>query len=224
MVGVITGWDILAHPWVTVRCFGWRVFFKALFVGQHQTFLSLLTKTDSVSTRQPTTRLSDLIGRCVDLELRAKRIYMAFSDAFADWPEASRFFDALAQQEQDHADLLALCGDAARRGSWMADCYNPWEQYLPSLEEHMKQVEIALYDVNSLDAGLRLVVQIESAEINRVFQGVLAACDSPFVKTLAAFREAMEKHVSFIAKRLPELDPQFFQASRELRAMLLRTK
>ena len=223
MVGAITGWDILAHPLVTVQCFGWRVFFKALFVGQHQTFLSLLPKTDSVSTRQPTTRLSGLVDRCVDLELRAKRVYMAFSDAFADWPETSRFFDALAQQEQDHADLLALCSDAVHRGSWMADCYNPWEDYVPSLEEHMKRVEIALYDVDALDEALRLVIQIESAEINRVFQGVLAACDSPFINSLAAFREAMEKHISYIATRLPELDPQFALASRELRGMFLRT-
>ena len=42
MVGVIKTWNILAHPVVTIRCFGWRVFFKAAVSWQGGTFLSLL--------------------------------------------------------------------------------------------------------------------------------------------------------------------------------------
>ena len=33
MVGVISHWDILAHPVVTIRAFGWRVFFRAVFTA-----------------------------------------------------------------------------------------------------------------------------------------------------------------------------------------------
>ena len=42
MVGVIGTWDILAHPVVTIRCFGWGVFFRAVVSWQGGTFLSLL--------------------------------------------------------------------------------------------------------------------------------------------------------------------------------------
>ncbi len=63
-----------------------------------------------------------------------------------------------------------------------------------------------------------LVVQIESSEINEVFNAALAATDSAFVKKLRPFRKAMEAHMSYIVERLPELSPQLLLACRELRA------
>jgi hypothetical protein len=42
MVGVITHWDILAHPVVTIRCFAWGVFFQAIGPWQSRPFLSML--------------------------------------------------------------------------------------------------------------------------------------------------------------------------------------
>ena len=42
MLGAICTWDIAAHPVVTVRCFGWRIFSEALFADQEQTFLPLI--------------------------------------------------------------------------------------------------------------------------------------------------------------------------------------
>jgi hypothetical protein len=44
MVGAICKWEVLFHPIVTIQCFGWTVFFRAVFAGPNQTFLSLLTK------------------------------------------------------------------------------------------------------------------------------------------------------------------------------------
>ncbi len=220
MIGVITARDILAHPVVTIRCFGWRTFFQAQFAGQGRTFLSLLQQTRQAE--ESATKLSALVDRCIDLEMRAKRVYAAFAHAFADRPEASQFFDTLAQQEHTHAELLSLCRAAAQTGGWMSDCFNPWESYLPCLEQHMGEIEASLYDISSLDDAFRLVVQIESGEINRVFQGVLASCNSAFVKKIAAFRKAVRQHISFIAKRLPELDSRLLLASRELRALFLQ--
>ena len=48
MIGAICKLDILAHPVVTVRCFGWRVFFRALVAGQSQMFLSLLAESNAL--------------------------------------------------------------------------------------------------------------------------------------------------------------------------------
>ena len=219
MIGVITGRDILAHPIVTIRCFGWRTFFQALFAGQGRTFLSLLQQTRNAE--ENASKLSALVDQCIDLELRAKRVYTTFAHAFADRPAASQFLDTLAQQEQSHAELLSLCRAAARDGDWMTNCFNPWENYLPCLQQHMDEIEASLYHVDSLDDAFRLVVQIESGEINRVFQGVLASCNSAFVKQVAAFRKAVKQHISYLAKRLPELDSRLVLASRELRALFL---
>jgi hypothetical protein len=217
MVGAITARDILAHPVITIRCFGWGVFFRALFAGQRQTFLSLLPKADARAA--PASRWSALVDRCVNLELRARRVYAAFARAFADQPAASRFFDALARQEEEHAHLLALCGAATDQSGWVASYSNPWEQYVPCLEQHLEKVETALREVGSLDEALQLVVQIESAEINRVFEGLLAASNSAFVKRLKAFRRAVDTHISFIARRLPEMAPQLASDAAQLRSL-----
>jgi hypothetical protein len=219
MIGVICGRDILAHPIVTIRCFGWRTFFQALFAGRRRTFLSLLQQAGR--PQESAAKLPALVDRCIELELRARRVYAAFARAFAAWPTAGQFFDTVARQEQEHAELLSLCRAAARGGDWPSNCANPWEDYVPCLQRHMDEIEAALPQVGSLDDAFRLLVQIEAGEINRVFQGVLTSCNSDFVKRVGAFRKAVRQHVSYIAKRLPELDARQLSAARELRILFL---
>ena len=104
MVGVITGWDVLAHPIATIQCFGWRVFFKAVAPWQGRPFLSLVRDagflTPSVSS------VPTILDRCIVLELRAKRIYAALANALDDQGLAGPFFAGLAEQEQYHRSLL----------------------------------------------------------------------------------------------------------------------
>jgi hypothetical protein len=216
MVGVITGWDIFAHPVVTIRCFGWRVFFKAVAPWQDKTFLSLLQPvafpTAAVS-KAPT-----ILERCIGLELRAKRIYTALATAFCDHASAGPFFAGLAEQEQYHADLLELVRAAAIRGGWNANLFNPWEDDLPRLEQQMDAIETAVRGIDSVDAALQVVIQIESSAINQVFRATLAATDTAFVKNLGPFQKAMEAHISYIVERLLQLSPQLLLVTRELLA------
>jgi rubrerythrin len=213
MVGVINTWDILAHPIVTIRSFGWSVFFRAVFTGRDKTFLSLLS--DVIA---PASRFSPLLRRCIELELRAKRIYDALANAFADQGEVSRFFASLAQQEQDHADLLELCRTAAIRGDWKVFLFNPWQDYLPRLEKQMEETEASVSKIESVDAALQLVFQIESSEVNYVFHAAVAATDSKFVKRLKPFQREIEDHLSFIVERIPQLAPYLMLACKELEA------
>ena len=213
MVGVITNLDIAAHPVVTIRAFGWQVFFRAVFGGPETTFLSLLQ-----GIRATTTNLPPLLDRCVGLELRAKRVYLALAKAFGDDASVGPFFGGLAVQEQYHADLLRVCRAAALRGGWKASLFNPWQDYLPRLEQQMDAAESAVPEIDSVDAALQLVVQIECSEINQVFNAALAASDSLFVNRLRPFREAMESHMKHIVGRLPELSANLVPACRELRA------
>ena len=216
MVGVITKWDILAHPAVTIHCFGWQVFFKAIVPWQGKTFLSLLRSTAfPISTAS---NASTILKRCIALELRAKRIYKALAKAFGDQELVESFLTGLAVQEQYHADLLKLCRAAAIRSGWRVSVFNPWKDYLPRLEQQMDAVEAAVYEVDSVDAALRLVIQIESSEINNVFHAALAATDTNFVKKLRPFQKTMEKHMTHIVERIPELSPKLMLDCRELRA------
>ena len=216
MVGVINRRDILAHPVTTVRCFGWRVFFRAIGPWQGKPFLSLLRSAGFLGTAAAS--VSTILDRCIGLELRAKRIYAALAKAFRDEGLVGPFFAGLADQEQDHADLLQLCRAAALRGGWKAALFNPWQDYLPRLEQQMDATEAAIGEIGSVDNALRLVVQIESSEINGVFNAALAATDPALVKRLRPFQEAMEAHMSYIVERLPELSPQLTMVCRELRA------
>ena len=82
MIGVINHWDILAHPVVTIRCFGWGVFFRAIGPWQSRPFLSLLRDAGYFGTA--VSKVPTILQRCVGLELRAKRIYKVLAEAFAD--------------------------------------------------------------------------------------------------------------------------------------------
>ncbi len=165
-------------------------------------------------------KIPQLLGRCIGLELQAKRIYTAFARVFAETESASQFFEGLARQEQDHADLLEVCWAMARRGCWKADQSTSWQDLLPRLEKQIQAMRLSLNQIGTLDDALRLAIHIESSEVNHVFLGVVGATDSTFVRNLRPFCHAMEKHVAHICRRIPELAPHLTAACRELRAKL----
>ena len=118
MVGTITSWDILAHPIATIRCFGWQVFFRAIAPWQHQPFLTQVRDAGFFGTLPP--NVPRILERCIDLELRAKRVYQVLATALDDQGLVGLFFAGLVEQEQCHADLLELVRVAAMRGGWKA--------------------------------------------------------------------------------------------------------
>jgi hypothetical protein len=219
MVGVITSWDIFAHPISTIQCFGWGVFLRAVFPWHEKTFLSLLQ--DAGYFGSPASSVTTILERCVVLEQRAKRLYEKLAAVFGSEQE---FFAGLALQEAYHADLLTVCKGAAIRCGWKANLFNPWQDYLPRLEEQMDNAEAAVHRLDSLEAALQLVIQLESGEINKVFYAALAATDAAFVQRLKPFREAMELHMAYIAERIPGMAPQLTFACREMRAMYSRVR
>ena len=203
MVGVIGHWDILAHPLVTIRCFGWVVFFRAISPWQSKPFLSLLR--DAGFLGASTSHELTIFERCIALELRAKQIYKTLAKSLCDEALVSPFFAGLAEQEQYHADLLELARAAAMRKGWKFHLFNPWQDYLPRLEQQMDAAEAMLAEIHSADAALRLTIRIESSEVNEVFHAILMATDAALVKRLRPFREAMEAHMSYLVERIPEL-------------------
>ncbi|MBN2579768.1 MAG: hypothetical protein JXB10_12335 [Pirellulales bacterium] len=217
MVGIISTRDILAHPIITIRSFGWGVFFRAVFSSRDKPFLSLLNDAFT-----PSAELSPLLQRCIELELRAKRIYSALAKAFLDQWKVSQFFAVLAQQEQDHADLLELCRTAANRGDWKASLFCPWQDYLPRLEQQMADTEASMSEIDSVDAAFQLVFQVESSEINYVFQAAITATDSAFIKRLRPFQEELKNHLTYIVDQIPQLAPYLLLACRELRTKFPR--
>ena len=214
MVGAIRRLDIVAHPFVTVHCFGWKVFFRALIAGEEQTFLSLLTQTGTLrpSTLQP----FELIDRCIKLELQAKRIYEWLAGRFLGYRSTSEFFDNLARQEERHAELLKLCKETARQSGWEEDRLAPWRDAISRLEQKMTEAEASLQSLENMLEALKLVIQIERSEINQLFTSVVAASGAEFVRKLRPFQTAATEHISYICSEIPKLQASLADQCRQL--------
>lgn len=214
MEGAICKREILAHPIVTIRSFGWKVFIRALLAGPNETFLSLLMETGTL--RPGIGELPELIRRGVQCEFRAMHVYQALAQRFQQPEPVWELFATLTRQEQGHADLLEICrGEAARTGG-VVKADDSWADVLPRVEHRLKEVESSLNSVGSLEHALRIVIQIESSEINKVFSGIVTATDSGFVRALEVFRVAGQMHLAYICQRLPELEPSLTVACQQL--------
>ena len=214
MVGTICKRDILAHPIATVRCFGWMVFFRALTAGPRQTFLSILIDLNALHSRA-------FVEQCVSLELRAMRIYELLAQRFHDKEPVRTFFENLVSQEQDHAELLRLCQAAVDHGCWEEKFLDHWKDVVPQLEQQMREAEAALNKIDSVADALRLVIDIESSEVNRVFMGVVMAADSTFVTKMNAFWNAGDEHISYIRNRISDLEPSLAEKCEKLKNQCL---
>jgi hypothetical protein len=215
MIGAIRTWDIVSHPFVTIRCFGWKVFFRSVFTWNKATFLSLLRDTDYFHAAAAES--GSVFQRCVDLELRAEEIYNAFAKRFADARPQSRFFKILALQEQEHAELLQICCATAYY-SMKPSLPTVWRDRLPLLEREMLNVEAACRQVSSVEEALRFVIQIEACEINQIFLSLITATESEFINRLSSFQNAMESHLTFICRKIPEFAPDLAPDCEELLA------
>ena len=202
MVGAIRKRNLLAHPVVTIRCFGWKVFLKALLAPRGTTFLSLVSSAESAMPAKKPWR--EPIERCCKLEMRGKRIYLELAERFGENAEAHEFFTALANQEQEHYDLLQLCSAAMRRGHWKSEVFSQPLKSLPGLESHMHAAEKTAQLLNTLPEALELVLALECSEINFVFHGVVQSSESPFVRRLRAFNAAGEDHLEYIGRCIPQ--------------------
>jgi hypothetical protein len=199
---------------VTIRAFGWRVFFRAVFGRQGSTFLSLLQKDGCFAAASSTE--PELIERCVRVELQAAAIYDRLAERFADSAMLSDFLDELTYEEQEHAELLRVCKAFACRGRFMSHRFSAWHDYVPLLEQQMQQTVDSLDQIAGAENVVRLILQIEGSEINRVFLGIIEATDSPFVKKLGPFRRAVKHHIGYICKKLTAITPSAASACHSL--------
>lgn len=211
MIGAIRAWDILFHPVVTIRCFGWKTFWQALLAGPKCTFLSLLSEQSLFGCSG--SGIAAILKQCIDMELRAKHIYINLSDNMADSPDLTQFFTALAQQKQDHADLLELCAAASHHAGWQLRDLPLWRNEITRLDQKMREAEVAVSSVTDVNDAMRLVIHLESSEINRIFQGMIRASNSAFVKSLQPFHCAMQLHMNYIVTRVSELAPNLWSCA-----------
>jgi hypothetical protein len=205
MIGAIRTRDIVSHPLVTIRCFGWRTLLRVLLARNNQTFLSLLGENGVLCPADP--EAAAILNQCVNLELRAENVYLTLAKATAAEPAVSLFFATLAEQEQDHAELLRLCAAASKESGWRLGVLLAWRDDVIRLEQEMSDAENILPTIDNLDDAMRLVIEIELSEVNRVFLAAMEASNSAFVKKLRPFQDAIETHINYITAQLAVLAP-----------------
>lgn len=211
MLGAIGKREVLAHPLLTVRCFGWRVFLRTICARRDESFLAILAQSDLL--KPPSEGVAEWVGRCVELELTAGRIYAVLARRFLRRRTVHAFFAALAEQEKEHAELLEICRTAASQQRWHANPTAGWEAVVPELERRMRNAETSLDAIRDVRSALERVLEIESSEINDVFRNVIAAADSDFVRKMRVFHEAERRHLSFICRHIALLQPPLVPAT-----------
>ena len=80
----------------------------------------------------------------------------------------------------------------------------------------MAQAEASLDTLDGLPEALRLVIQIEDSEINRVFMGIVQASGSEFVRRMRPFQVALAEHITFICEEIPQLEADLAGPCQEL--------
>jgi rubrerythrin len=205
MIGAIRTWDVVSHPLVTAQCFGWTTLIRVMLAGRKQTFLSLLSNNALMLPADA--EATAILKQCIDLELRAEDIYVTLAGATIEEPALTLFFTTLAQQEQSHADLLRLCAVASKQDEPWLKVLRSWRDEVIRLDGEMRKAEALVSSVGDVDDAMRLVVQVESSEVNRIFLAAMSASGSPFVKRLRPFQKAVETHIRYIASELPKLAP-----------------
>ena len=205
MIGAIRRWHILSHMIVTIRCFGWRVFLNSLLAGRQRTFLTVLS--DAHLFPPPSEEPAQIIGRCVQLELCAMKIYQTLADRFANFEHLKKFLDTLAEQEKEHAEILCVCQTLAGRGRWQEGRFSTWTDAIHDLENQVHEWESGLSRFDTMASVLQLVVDVEAAEINSIFADIVRATDSEFVREIDVFWNAEKNHILYICQEIPKLMP-----------------
>jgi rubrerythrin len=215
MLGAIKKHDIVAHPLLTIRCFGFRVLWKTLTAPSNSTFLTVLTANLAVKPAHHDA--NGVFSRCIELERMTQQIYVRLAERFPEAPEARRFFELLARQEEQHAELLGVCHHEAGRCGWDQECNESLERVIPQTK---LQIELAIGRaecVETVREALGLVLEVvEMSEIHLAFLSLIAATDSDFVRFLPAFQRATRSHLDFVARQIRDMAPFYTERCNEL--------
>ncbi len=206
MTGVICKKEVCSHPIVTIRCFGWKLFWHVLFASPNQTFLDLVAIHCQMTP--PQVNVAKVIDRCIKLEQRANHLYYYLSLRMQHKKDLCIFLQNLADQEQEHAEILEICRKLSGRKHTQYARFAQWENTLPILEQTMDDIELQSEHIETEHEVLQLVISIEGSEINSLFTGVINSANSAFLQNLQTFQLAEQKHIDYICNHIPQMVPE----------------
>lgn len=208
MQGLIGKKDVLKHPGTVIHGFGWKVFIRTLAAPPGHTFLEIISEGIPHPTAPKEIELSLQIDKLVSFELRCAHIYARLAEIFRErWGLARDFFRTLSEQEEGHAEILRITKvELARRRLW--NTLVPIDTVvIEKTDKMLSKIEWALREPEKLDfsKALQFVEEMESSEINIVFDFLLHSVSSPFLKKIYRLIPSIADHKTYLNSLLPVL-------------------
>ena len=111
--------------------------------------------------------LGELIETAIAAEDAARKVYLGFTHKFISQPEVSDFWQTMADDESEHGRILT-----EMRSHLPADELTlPVDARLAEKAEQLKKLDICklVSSVRNLDDAYRIAYDLESSEVNTVF-------------------------------------------------------
>ena len=113
------------------------------------------------------TSLGELIETAIAAESAARKVYLGFTHKFIFRPEASEFWQLMADDEGDHARILSEMREHVSE----EDMNTPIDARMTEKAEQLQTLDIRelVNSVETLDDAYRIAYDLESSEVNAIF-------------------------------------------------------
>lgn len=138
------------------------------------------------------------------IEFRVARVYGQLAEHFKSQPEAAAFFRELQEEEKQHGHLMLLCMYTVNNDPPLRFVPTIKDPTVVALLERLKRVEAAIPSL-TLDEALAITHELETSEINTIFDRLLAQSNHPSTRFFRKRFDALEGHAESIPRRIAEL-------------------
>ena len=113
------------------------------------------------------TSLGELIEAAIAAENAARKVYLGFTHKFIFRPDASEFWQLMADDEGDHARILSEMREHVSE----EDMNTPIDARMTEKAEQLQTLDIRelVNSVENLDDAYRIAYDLESSEVNAIF-------------------------------------------------------
>ena len=113
------------------------------------------------------TSLGELIEAAIAAENAARKVYLGFTHKFIFRPDASEFWQLMADDESDHARILSEMREHVPE----EDMNTPIDARMAEKAEQLQNLDIRelVNSVENLDDAYRIAYDLESSEVNAIF-------------------------------------------------------
>ena len=113
------------------------------------------------------TSVAELIDLAIAAEGTARKVYLAFTHKFISRPDASDFWQTMADDEGDHARILSNM----REHLSADELSQAIDARLAEKADHLRNIDVRqiVSSVHNLDEAYQVAYELESSEVNAIF-------------------------------------------------------